>query len=154
MIWCTYTFRCVMFFLSVTYQYLFCTDMTISAFWYPNFLQWTFSNSNIWLIKETLIFIGQNRNFCNKELGPLSDLLLNHALPDPVILSLLCVLALKFVSPCIIVQFKYITNQMQQFFTLLSWRLFTAQHVSGVLPPIIRSSTAVAASGFTFVSWW
>jgi hypothetical protein len=44
---------------------------------------------------------------------------------------------------------------MQQFFSLLSWCLFTAQHVSGVFPPIIRSSmTAVAASGFTFVSWW
>ena len=44
---------------------------------------------------------------------------------------------------------------MQQFFSLLSWRLFTAQHVSGVFPPIIKSSmTAVAASGFTFVSWW
>jgi len=43
---------------------------------------------------------------------------------------------------------------MQQFFSLLSWRLFTAQHVSGVFPPIIRSSmTAVAASSFTFVSW-
>jgi hypothetical protein len=38
---------------------------------------------------------------------------------------------------------------------LLSWRLFTAQHVSGVLMPVIRSSTtAVAASSFTFVSWW
>ena len=37
----------------------------------------------------------------------------------------------------------------------LSWRLLTDQHVSGVFPPIIRSSmTAVAASGFTFVSWW
>ena len=44
---------------------------------------------------------------------------------------------------------------MQQFSSLLSWRLFTAQHVSDVLPPIIRSSmTAVAASGFTFVLWW
>jgi len=44
---------------------------------------------------------------------------------------------------------------MQQFFSLLSWRLFIAQHVSGVFPPIIRSSTtAVAASGFIFVSWW
>jgi len=44
---------------------------------------------------------------------------------------------------------------MQQFFSLLSWRLFTAQNVSGVFPPIVRSSmTAVAASGFTFVSWW
>ena len=44
---------------------------------------------------------------------------------------------------------------MQQFSSLLSWRSLTAQHVSGVFPPIIRSSmTAVAASGFTFVSWW
>jgi hypothetical protein len=39
---------------------------------------------------------------------------------------------------------------MQQFFSLLSWRLFTAQHVLGVFPPIIRSSmTAVATSSFT-----
>jgi len=39
--------------------------------------------------------------------------------------------------------------------SLLSWRLFTAQHVSGILTPIIGSSTnAVVASGFTFVSWW
>jgi hypothetical protein len=44
---------------------------------------------------------------------------------------------------------------MQKFFSLLSWRLFTSQHVSGVFPPIIISSmTAVAVSGFTFVSWW
>jgi hypothetical protein len=44
---------------------------------------------------------------------------------------------------------------MQQFSGLLSWRSFTTQHVSGVSPPIIRSSMiAVAASGFTFVSWW
>ena len=62
---------------------------------------------------------------------------------------------LRFVSPFFIVQFKQITNQMQQFSSLLSWRLFTAQYVSGIFPPIIRSSmTAVAASGFTFVSWW
>jgi hypothetical protein len=44
---------------------------------------------------------------------------------------------------------------MQQFSSLLSWRLFTAQHVSGIFPSIIRSSmTAVAISGFTFVSWF
>jgi len=34
---------------------------------------------------------------------------------------------------------------MQQFSSVLSWRLFTAQHVSDVFPPIIRSS--VTASG-------
>jgi hypothetical protein len=44
---------------------------------------------------------------------------------------------------------------MQQFSSLLFWRLFTAQHVSNVFPPIIRSSmTAVTASGLTLVSWW
>jgi hypothetical protein len=38
---------------------------------------------------------------------------------------------------------------MQQLPSLLSRRLFTAQHVSGVLPPNIRSlMTAVAASLF------
>jgi len=42
---------------------------------------------------------------------------------------------------------------MQQFSNLLSWCLFTAQHVSGVFAPTIRSSmTAVAASSFTFLS--
>ena len=44
---------------------------------------------------------------------------------------------------------------MQQFFRLLSWHLFRAQYVSRVFPRIIRSSMiTVAASGFTFVSWW
>ena len=47
------------------------------------------------------------------------------------------------------------TNRTQQFLRFITWRLCMAHNVSGVLTPIIRSSTtAVAASGFTVGAWW
>jgi hypothetical protein len=55
---------------------------------------------------------------------------------------------LGFVSPCIIIYSNKSTNQMHQSLSFFACRLSTAQRVSDILMPVIRSlSTAVAASG-------